>query len=57
MHLNIVDSKGKDKKLGVLVLERSNRSRVLVLVFINWNLYKKKIFFRVFLSKCERFWP
>ena len=39
-----------------LVLEWPNSSRVTVLVFVNWNLYKKN-FFRVFLSKSERFWP
>jgi len=44
------------KRIGVLVLEWYNRSRVMVLVFVNWNLYKKN-FVRVFLSKRERFWP
>ena len=28
-------------RIGVLVLEWHNRSRVMVLVFVNWNLYKK----------------
>jgi len=46
----------KKKRIGVLVLEWHNRSRVMVLVFVNWNLYKKN-FVQVFLSKRERFWP
>ena len=28
----------------------------MVLVFVNWNLYKKNLEW-VFLSKSERFWP
>ena len=31
------------KRIGVLVLEWPNRSRVIVLVFVNWNLYKKNL--------------
>jgi len=44
------------KRIGILVLEWLNRSRVMVLVFVNLNLYKKN-FVQVFLSKSERFWP
>jgi len=44
------------KRTGVLVLEWLSKSRVMVLVFVNWNLYKKN-FVQVFLSKRERFWP
>ena len=44
------------KRIGVLVLEWPSRSRVMVLAFINWNLYKNN-YVRVFLSKRERFWP
>jgi len=49
-------SAGTKKRIGVLVLEWPNRSRVMVLGFVNSNLYKKN-FVRVFLSKSERFWP
>ena len=31
------------KRIGVLVLEWPNMSRVEVLVFINWNLYKNNL--------------
>ena len=31
------------KRIGVLVLKWPNRSRVVVLVFINWNLYKQNL--------------
>ena len=44
------------KRIGVLVLEWLSKSRVMVLVFFNWNLYKNN-FVRVFLSKRESFWP
>jgi len=44
-----------EKRIDVLVLEWPSRSRVIVLVFVNWNLYKNN-FMRVFLSKRERFW-
>jgi len=43
------------KGLMILVLERQNVSRVMVLVFING--ISKKNFSWVFLSKRERFWP
>jgi len=39
-----------EKRIDILVLEWQNMSRVMVLVFINWNLYKKNIV-RVLLSK------
>ena len=45
-----------EKRIVVLVMEWHDRSRVMVFVFVNWNLYKKN-FVRVFLSKRERFWP
>ena len=44
------------RRIGVLVLEEHIRSRVKVLVFVNWNLYKKNLV-RGFLSKRERLWP
>jgi hypothetical protein len=44
------------KKNGVLFLEWKRGSSVKVLVFINWNLYKKNCV-QVFLSKRERLWP
>ena len=31
------------KRIGVLILEWPNRLRVMVLVFVNWNLYKKNL--------------
>ena len=31
------------KRTSVLVLEWPNRSRVMVLVFVNWKLYKKNL--------------
>ena len=43
-------------RISVLVLEWHSKSRVMVLVFVNWNLYKKN-YVQVFLSKRERFWP
>ena len=44
------------KRICVLVLEWNSMPRVKVLVFVNWNLYKRN-FLWVFLSKRERFWP
>jgi len=42
-------------RISVLVLECPNRSRVMVLVFINWILYKNNLC-GFCLSKSERFW-
>jgi len=49
--------KGSSLEALCLGLGEANRSRVLVLVFFNWNLYKKRNFFGFSSQRVRGFGP